>query len=327
MSKIRIGIIGCGGMMSVHLNNMVKMSDAEIVALADNDAGRIQGVQAGYADLADVPGFDSHRKMLKAVELDAVIISTPHTLHYQQVIDCLDAGAHVLCEKPLCCSAARANKIIAKGKQKKKVVMVSYQRHYQGAYQFIRKLIQEGSLGTVQHVQALLCQNWKNVTMGTWRQVPELSGGGMLNDSGSHLLDLILWTTGLKATEVAAFIDNCGTPVEINSAVNLKFNNGATGSLSVVGDGLFWWEEVSFTLTKGAIFYNNGDLFYHTGHGGERHDVSKFADHGSPDRNFLDVIQGKAENRVPPVCGLRVTELTEAVYKSAASGGKVIKVK
>ena len=327
MAKLKFGIIGCGGMMGAHVGNLVQIPDADIVALVDTDAGRIKGTRGHSPALADVPGFDDYRKMLKSVDLDAVVISTPHTLHYKQIMDSLNAGLHVLCEKPLCCTVARAKRIAETAKKKKKVVLVSYQRHMEGKFRFIRKLIQKKTLGKVEYVQGMLCQNWKELTMGLWRQVPELSGGGMLNDSGSHILDIVLWLTGLKVTELSAFIDNCSTPVDINSTLNLKFNNGAQGSLAIIGNAQYWFEEMSIHFSNGVIFSSGSGLSYQTGKGGERHEVSSFPDYGSTDQNFIRSIQGREENISPPVCGLRVAELTEAAFKSAAAGGKVIKVK
>jgi predicted dehydrogenase len=181
-------------------------------------------------------------------------------------------------------------------------------------------------LGKVTAVSALQCQDWYRATKGLWRQKMSLSGGGQLNDSGSHLLDIILWTTGLEPAEVSARCDNLDTEVDIVSALTVKFRGGAQGNISVVGHSPTWWEDITIWGTDGALFYRNGTLRHHVGFGKEVHEVSGFPSYGSPDRNFVDAILGKAEVQSPPVCGLRVTQLTEAAWKSSKLGGKPVKV-
>jgi predicted dehydrogenase len=313
--------------MQGHINNMLSIPDAEIVAMCDNDPKRIGGTKTRWPKLANLPEFDDYRKMLKRVEMDATIIATPHTLHFQELMDSMAKGLHVLCEKPMTCTIAHAKKVVETAKKTKKVITLSYQRHYQGQFRFIKKLIAEKTMGEIEFVQALQCQEWKKGTKGSWRQDPKLSGGGQINDSGSHLLNIIMWVTGLKVTEVAAFMDNCGTPVDINSAISIQFNNGAKGNISIMGNSPMWWEDLTFTFTDGMILYRNGQLSYKTGLRGEVHHVDSFPNFGSPDHNFIGAVLGREENMSPPIDGLRVIELTEAAWRSAAAGGKVFKVR
>ncbi len=327
MAKIRIGLTGCGSIMHGHISRTLSIPEAEIVALTDIDPKKFRGKKAAFPQLAGLPECDSHRKMLKAVELDAVYIATPHTLHYRQVMDAMASGLHVLCEKPMTCTINHAKKLLENARKKKRIVCLAYGRHYAGQFRFIKKLIEEKQLGRLEFVQALQCQNWLKSTKGTWRQEPERSGGGQINDSGSHMLDTIMWVTGLRVTEVSAFMDNCGSKVDINSAVSIKFNNGALGNISIMGNAPIWWEDITFTFTQGMILYRNGDLSYQTGVGGEMHHVTDFPNCGSVNHNFIELVQGKGENMSQPINGLSVIELTEAAWKSAATGGKVYKVK
>ena len=328
MAKVKIGLIGCGGIMRGHIQQTLTIPQAQIVALTDNSPRMLAATKAAFPQLAGLPEFDDYRKMLKAVELDAAYIATPHTLHYQQVMDCMKAGLDVICEKPMTCRVSRSKKLLETAKKLKRTICLAYQRHYMGQFRLIKKLIADKTLGKLEFVQALQCQQWLNAVKGTWRQVPELSGGGQINDSGSHLLDIIMWVTGLKVTEVSAFMDNCGCPVDINSAISIQFDNGAKGNISIMGNAPIWWEDITFTFTGGIILYRNGDLRYQTGPGGEMHHVTDFTNFGSVNHNFIEcVTQEKAVNYSPPDNGLRVIELTEAAWKSAAAGGKVVKVK
>ncbi len=115
-------------------------------------------------------------------------------------------------------------------------------------------MIQSGQIGKLTFVAALQGQEWLRGTKGTWRQKPELSGGGQLNDSGSHLVDIILWVSDLQPATVFAQIDNRGSKVDILSSLTVQFKDGAIGTISIVGDAPGWWEEITFYGEKGAVY-------------------------------------------------------------------------
>jgi predicted dehydrogenase len=253
-----------------------------------------------------------------------VMIATPHTQHVTQILDSLDAGANVCCEKPLVTTVADAHKIIAKRDQTGKVGMVSYQRHFQPEFRFIREKILSGETGPVQFISALQAQSWLRGTKGTWRQEHALSGGGQLNDSGSHLLDIILWITGLQVESVSAFTDNFGTEVDINSAVSVRGKSGVLGNFSVVGNGIGWHEDVSIFCEEVNLYVREGKLSFV-----DRRDnrfEAKLGGGSTPDKNFIESIIGKAVCESPFECGLEVIRLTEAAWESAEKGGTSVAV-
>lgn len=323
-NKIRVGFIGSGGNARHHMGLMLGIPEVLVVGIADPNPAMIEAARRQHQGVAHVPAFADFRDMLDAVPMDAVVISTPHTTHKEQILAALDKGLHVLCEKPLVCSVADAHEVIAKLEASGKVGLLSYQRHYQPEFRYIRGRIASGDLGNVTFVNALQCQNWKNGTRGTWRQDPALSGGGQLNDSGSHLLDIILWVTGLSVESVAAFVDNLGTPVDINSALNIRFRGGAQGNISIVGDAVDWHEDVTIWCEKGFFLMRSGRL--HISEPAGRYVFENMRGASSPDRNFIDAILGRDEVQSPFTCGLRVIELTEAAWQSAAQGGVPVMV-
>lgn len=315
--KVRIGFIGAGGMARTHMKWLADIPEAEVVAFADPSMEAIERMHAAYPETIGLPVFTDYHEMLESVEMDAVEINTPHTQHYQQAMDVLAAGKHLLIEKPMVCSVPQARDLIrARGN---KVLMVSYQRHLQGPYIYIREQIQKGIIGEVQYVAALQSQGWLRGVRGTWRQQKALSGGGQINDSGSHLIDILLWTTGLTAESVFAYMRNYDTEVDIDSALSLRFTNGAQGTISIVGDSPMWWEEFSVWGSKGAVLYRNGKILQRTQET-EMVEVGELPPSSTPDRNFVDAILGRDEVRAPAECGLRVIELTEAAWKSAELG-------
>jgi len=263
--------------------------------------------------------------------MDGVIIASPHTVHFEQIMTCLDRGLHVLAEKPMVCSVAHAKAVIKKANQKKRLLMISYQRHYSPAFRAAREIVQSGRIGKLTYIAALQGQEWLRVTKGTWRQKPELSGGGQLNDSASHLLDIILWVSNLQPASVFARMDNRGTKVDINSGLTVQFKEGAIASIAVVGDAPGWWEEVTYYGDKGALYIRHDRVLLQTpnpkGWGAQTGDVTdKLKYKGNADKNFVDSILGKDEPQTPPICGLRVIQLTEAAWESGRTG-KPAKVK
>lgn len=325
MDGVRIGLIGCGGFQRYRVGNLFQVPDAQVVALVDPDPSQIERMRKAHPSLSDTPAFADYKEMLEKVPLDAVMIATPHTQHFGQIIDSLEAGKNVLCEKPLVTSVDHAHQAIAALKRAQKVGMVSYQRHFQAEFRWMRERIQSGSFGKVQFVQALQGQEWKVATKGTWRQDPGLSGGGQLNDSGSHLVDILLWVTGLKADTVCTFGDNRGTAVDINTTISMRFDGGALGSMSIVGDAPQWYEDITIWCDGGAFYMRNGKLSF-ADEKGNRFAAENLQGGGTPDRNFVESILGRAQVEAPFECGLRVIELTEAAWKSAAEGGMPISV-
>jgi predicted dehydrogenase len=319
--KVRIGFIGAGGIARHHMRTLAGIPEAQVVALNDPSPDAIAQMVAAFPETAQIPVFADYRDMLAQVPMDAVEILSPHTLHHPQGLDVLRAGKHLLMEKPFACTVREAQDLIAAGQGH--VLMISYQRHFQGPYLYVREQIQQGALGKLQYVAALQSQGWLRGVRGTWRQQKALSGGGQINDSGSHLIDILLWTTGLAAESVYATMQNYQTEVDIDTALSMRFTNGAQGTLYIIGDSPMWWEEFSVWGSEGALLYRNGDILQRAYGASEMSKVIALPGDSTPDRNFVDAILGRDTVRVPPECGLRVIELTEAAWRSAEWGRAV----
>ena len=325
MAKIRVGIIGTGGIAQGHIKRLSEHPDAEVTALCDIAPDQIDKTKARHTHLpADIPTFTDYKELIASGKVDAVNIDTPHTLHHEMIMNSLDAGLHVLTEKPMVCTVAHANEVINKANGAGKILAINYQRHFQPEFLYVRDAIANGKIGGIEFVQGLQGQEWRKGVAGTWRHDPALSGGGQLNDSGSHMLAVLLFVTGLSVTEVSAFIDNLDVPVDINSALTLKFNNGAQGSVSIMGDAPMFYEDLTFVGDNGAFFMRNGKLEMADGQGKRSTPTTEEMPKGTnPDVNFIEAIMGREEVGVKPEMGLRVIELTEAAWKSAAEGSTV----
>lgn len=314
--ELTVGLIGCGGIMDWHIGNLLKIKGVTIGALAEPSEANLAKTKERRPELKNASTYADHKVMLANSKLDAVVIGSRHSDHGPQVMDALNAGCHVLVEKPFVGSIAQAHKAIALSKKMKKTLMISYQRHFDPKFRFVRKFIQEGRLGNIQIISSSLGQDWMRGTAGSWRQDPRLSLGGQLNDSGSHVQDIILWVTGQKPVEVTAHIDQHGTKVDINSAVAVKLSGGALWTISVSGNSPGFWEYHAIAGDKGALFYLNGEVTFIEG--GVKAKGEGFGHYHDQDAGFVKAIRGETANEVPGEFGLLVTALTQSTYKSAA---------
>lgn len=316
MKNIRIGFIGTGGMAQVHVSQLLELNNVEIAAITDVNAdARERFITKARAE--NVQQFSDYRDMLEQAELDGVIICSPHTLHFEQATAVLEQGLHVLIEKPMTCSSHEAEQLIETAKQTGNIMQVSYQRHFQPEFIYIHDAIAAGKIGKVTSITASLYQQWWRGADDkySWRKDPKLSGGGFLMDSGSHVIDALLWTTGLTPIDVRAQLSQQGAPVEIDTFTSIRFQEGAIAGLNLVGYAPAWHETYVFCGEKGAIFYDNNKISLHLS--GEEPIVPELPQSTTnPDKNFIDAIRGEDEIRVPGEFALKVVKLSEMVYQS-----------
>jgi predicted dehydrogenase len=314
MAKIRVGMIGTGGISHWHGRQLLELEDAQIAAIADtSEQSRSKFIESFQLD--GVPQYDDYKAMLANVSLDAVVICSPHTLHYSQATDALNQGLHVLIEKPMTCSSEEAAQLIETAKRAGKKLQVSYQRHFQPEFMFIKDAIESGLIGKLTSVTASLYQEWAQLTKGLWRQVPSLSGGGMLMDSGSHIMDMLLWLTGMTPVDIKTQLHQQGTPVEIDSFTSIRFAEGAVAGVNIVGFAPCWHETYVFCGETGGIFYDNGKItIRRLGQPPEMPELPKQTT--NQDKSFIDAILGKHEVLVPGEFALKVVKLTETIYKA-----------
>lgn len=322
-TKLRIGFIAAGGISIGHYQRLMATKKAVVAALNDPSKESLRRFYAQCPGSEKLPAYNDYRDMLKNEDLDGVVVQSPHCFHFEQIRDSLNKGLHVLSEKPMTCTIRHAKMLIKLAAAKKRVFMISYQRHFDPMFRYMQQQIAKGALGEIQFVQAIQSQEWLRATKNTWRQEHALSCGGQINDSGSHLIDIVMWVTGMKVKEVYARMDNFNTEVDINSSLAMKFENGALGSMSVIGNAPAWYEDHSIVGSKGAFYLRQGLGLIHQDAVGRPINVKLPKYTKNPDSNFIDCILGKDVPQTPPICGLRTIEVTEAAWKSAESGKPV----
>ena len=331
MSKVRVAILGCGGMAGGHARRFAQMPDVEIVALGDVTEAQVEAfIERNLADYQPKPPiFTDAAKMYAETKPDGVVIVTPHTLHYEQGKQALEAGCHVLMEKPMVTSSDDAHALKALVEETGKVFIVGYNTPCTPALQYLRKLIRENALGKLEVVTGWISQDWKRGTTGKWRQDPALSGGGQMYDSGAHLFNSLVWTVEQSVSEVHAFIDNCGTPVDINGTANIRFANGTLATILVSGNCPAASGSMTYCFEDGRVDidgWGGGWIKVFKRGEGELKDLPLGDKRPLPADNFIDAILGRAEPLTSPLNGVIQSELMDAIYESGRTG-QVARVK
>jgi predicted dehydrogenase len=189
---VRIGVIGAG-IGYVHVSNLKNVPDVEVVAICDLNEERARRV----ADEFGVPNvFTDHMEMLKQDWIDGVLVCTPNFLHASLTIDSLQAGKHVMCEKPMAMCAADAEKMVEAAKNSGKILMMGFNNRFRGDSQLLKKYIEAGELGDIYYAKTGWVRRKGIPGLGGWFTTKAKAGGGPLIDLGVHVLDLTLWLMG-----------------------------------------------------------------------------------------------------------------------------------
>ncbi|MHC4251410.1 MAG: Gfo/Idh/MocA family protein [Planctomycetota bacterium] len=325
MSKLRVAFLGCGGIAGKHTKSLKGKDEIEIVGGSDVTEEQVnkffERTLEGYEPGPGV--FTDAAKMYAGTKPDAVVICTPHTLHYDQGMQALDAGLHVLMEKPMVTNAGHARELKAKVDETGKVFVIGYNTPCSPNFKYLRDRIREGTFGKLELVNGYLSQNWKKGTAGKWRQDPALSGGGQAYDSGAHLMNSLCWSVESDVEEVFAFVDNHGTAVDINSVTSVRFASGVMANITVSGNSPGNGSYMVFVFDGGRIEIDGwgGGWIKVFGADGKQIEEPKIEGEAmAPAENFIDAILGRDEARTTPQNGIVQSDLMDAIYESAKTG-------
>ncbi|MCD6508890.1 MAG: Gfo/Idh/MocA family oxidoreductase [Thermoprotei archaeon] len=329
---IRIGFIGCGSISHTHVMRLSLLQDgeAEIVGLCDvnlENAKRLSKLVKKFRNISprfphEPSIFKEPVKMLETLDLDAVIVCTPHTLHYRHVMAALERNLHVLVEKPMAVNLKEAIEMRDETESRGLILAVGYQRHFQPEYFYAREVIKSGKLGEPHFVIAWLTQDLRRaIGTRTWYLDPSLAGGGQLICSGTHITDIVLWVVDSEPKRVKAFMDKEGANVEIYVSLSVLLANGALASISILGDApeKAIKEELRVWCSKGAVYVKDGRVWIHE-KGGYLSEVPRELlprPSPNPDVNFVRAIMGKEECLVPASCGVNAAKLEQMAYEDA----------
>ncbi len=360
--KVRVGVIGAGSWaVSNHIPVLHARDDVELVAA-------VRKGEDALAELKSRFGFthtsEDYRDVLD-LELDAVVVASPAAFHHEQVKAFLEAGAHVLSEKPFTVSAGDAWDLVDTADRVGKHLLLSFGWNYRPIGVEAKRLMEEeGGVGQVEHVMVAMASGTRELLRATggyegaatdfapepdtWTK-PELSGGGYAPAQLSHAMGLAMWLTGDRASEVFALMNNLDARVDLHDAVVVKYASGATGTVSgasapsaanAIDAPDEPWPRHQLQV---RVFGSEGQLIvdlerdflwlYRQGDDGTSDIKVDLPAHAGlyqcdgPPNTLVDLAQGKdVVNRSPAELGARTVEVVATAEKSARSGGVLLSV-
>ncbi|MFC6331805.1 Gfo/Idh/MocA family protein [Paenibacillus septentrionalis] len=354
--KIRIGIIGCGGIaFGKHMPALQKQQNAEMVAFCDIEEERARKASSTFGT-PDAKVYTDYKELLADSSLDVVHVCTPNDSHAEISIAALESDKHVMCEKPMAKTAADARRMVEAAKRTGKKLTIGYQNRFRSDSQYLKGLCEEGVLGDIYYAKAHAIRRRAVPTWGVFLD-EEKQGGGPLIDIGTHALDLTLWmmnnykpkavlgTAFHKLSKKANAANAWGSwdpekfTVEDAAMAMITMENGATIMLeSSWAINMLKTGEAKTTLcgTEGGADMEDGLRI-----NGEKNsklftnrielDASgvDFYDGSTDDpaeleaRLWLQAIENDSEPLVTPEQACVVSEILEAVYESSKTGKAV----
>ncbi|WP_088103255.1 Gfo/Idh/MocA family protein [Halalkalibacter urbisdiaboli] len=343
MTKLKVGVIGVGGIaQDRHLPALQQLVEhVNIVAVCDVNEGTVKKVVEQF----HVPhAFTDYHELLSHV--DAVIICTPNKFHAEITIAALDAGVHVLCEKPMALNAKECEKMIEAAKKSGKVLSIAYHYRYMKDSQAAKRVILENEIGEPIVARAQALRRRKVPGWGVFTN-KELQGGGSLIDYGCHFLDLTLWLLGNpkpievtgtaynRLSKIPNQVNQWGTynhetfDVDDHVTAYIRFENGASllfetswaanikedkESVSISGltGGIDLFPLELNQAKYGTLFTSQADWIP----GEENPGIAQV-------QNFVNSCLGVEELVVKPQEALQVTQIIDAIYNSSVSGHSI----
>ena len=247
MNTINAGIIGFGYMGHFHLNKARQLEELEVVSAYDIDAEK-----RSDAEKEGLTAYDRLEDFLADERISLVFICTPNNVHAQLAIACLQAGKHVMCEKPVTMNSEELEHVIAAAEKAGRIFTVHQNRRWDEDYLMTCQAVQSGEIGKITTIQSRV-YGQRGVCFG-WRADP-VAGGGMLYDWGIHLIDqLLCMFRGHEVVSVYARLLSILTPaVDDSFELQLEFDNGVVGKIQV---GTFCLQE----LPRWFVYGDRGTL-------------------------------------------------------------------
>jgi predicted dehydrogenase len=347
MTKLRLGVIGAGSWaLASHLPNFAQRSaDVEFVAVARKGADALQRVKDEYGFAV---ATEDYRDVLDA-GVDIALISSPTGLHHEHAKAAMEAGAHVLVEKPFTIDPADAWDLVRTGERLGRHIVVAFGWNYRPMVREMKRLMDEGGIGDIEQMAVQMASVTRELLSNTgsypdadpdtvpeeatWTD-PRVSGGGYGQAQLSHALGLSLWLTGLRASDAFALMSApLNAPVELHDAITVRYDNGAIGTvaggsahlgaggnkhqLEVRAIGSEGHLLVDVEREAGWIWADRGatDIHLDVEAGDGAYDCD------GPPHTLVDLALGKdVVNESPGELAARTVELLDAAYRSARSG-------
>ncbi len=317
MNKIKIGMIGAGRMGQRHLNILKDITEVAICGVADP----VESCRKEVCSTFGLTGYSSLDELLEKEKPDAVYLTTPIALHYENIKTAMQANVHIFCEKPLVPTNEEAEKIKNLADQYEKILFTGLAWRYDSTVLSIKKAVLAGEIGAIRQFRAI-CGGPSSGKRPTWFENRETAVRGCMLDNGVHFFDMLAWTLEDKFTQAAAFNDQTMDKVDINSCILLKTAGNVTGCLQFSSETLMG-ASVEYYGTDGTILFYPGNFEYIVKRAGKEDETVKvpenarFADMSAA---FIKAMQDGNTSPVSVADALHASAVAEAGYKSTETG-------
>ena len=335
MKTVRVGMIGSGFIADVHCRAIESLQGADVVAhCSPSEKSRrlfSERWRIAYT-------FPDHKRMLETVELDAVVVATPNHLHAPIALDAIEAGKHVIVEKPLCLTLEQADRMIDAARKKGVLVCYAEELCFVPKYVRVKELADGGAVGRVYRVNQV---EKHQGPYSPWFWKIEEAGGGILMDMGCHSIEFARWLLGKpRVRAVTAFMDTVlhsdKTEMEDDVIIHLEFESGQTALLESSWALLGGMDSITHVFGTGGVIH--ADLlkgmglkvYSSTGFGDSPDDNRGWSfpdyewlwENGYPqqDEHFFHCMRSGGEPLEDARDGREVLEIMYACYASAAEG-------
>ena len=193
-TPLRIGIVGAGAIATLgHIPGFQRLPDVHVAAICDKNVARARTIAAQFK-IPDV--YEDYQDLLADASLDAITVAVPNALHAPVTLAALDAGKHVLCEKPLATTVADGQAMVAAAARAGRLLALNMHQRLRPEMSALRGAVADGRLGKIGYSKARWFRRSGIPGFGSWFTQRELAGGGVLMDIGVHMLDLAMWLLG-----------------------------------------------------------------------------------------------------------------------------------
>lgn len=297
--RLRYVVIGVGaGIFKSHLPALTTLSAIDLVAVSDintlDGKRRAEELQCAF--------YEDYRQMLAEMQPDVAVILTPPFLHARVAIDCLQAGCHVLTEKPMAIQVAQADEMIEAAQRSKRLLAVMFQHRFRPEIIAARNLLREGTLGNIQRVElsAVWTRPSSYYEMASWRATWSGEGGGVLTNQASHNLDVLCHLVGSPARVFAWTRRLLHQQIETEDTAHalVEWPDGALGTIHISTAEADDDERLKIVGTRGLLEISHGTLTAQTLDA----DITEYAaqsddPYAKPERHPYEITlgQGKAD--------------------------------
>lgn len=331
--KIRVAVIGAGAVAQInHIPAYARLENVELAAVCDIDEEKAKRVAARYG----IPvATADHEELFARDDIDAVDVCVPNHLHSTMSVGAINAGKHVLCEKPFGRTPAEAGKMVAAAEKKGVVLMAAFNNRFRNDAQLLKTFVEKQEIGKVFYAKCGWLIKHTSWDEESWKAQKRFAGGGVLIDLGVQMLDLALWIMGMPDV-VSVSASHAQRPgvdeVESSAAAFIRLGTGATLTLEV-GWSLLMEKDFAYVNLfgeHGAALLNpfrlhkemHGSLVNVTPATESIRNVYRQS-YDAEISHFVECVRTGRKPASPGADAMTVLKVLEAIYKSAETGREV----